>query len=844
MEDTKNDTNQIPFIPCSRSHFYIRIMKMNNIDISSWPVLIISNELNEPTAAGDWMRAIRDNLQSKQQCTVINSYSWEDAHEVISVREDLGTIIIDIDLRELTKASSNKITLKNLKVILKGLENPPTVMKLVDYIRSRNKTIPIILLNNCGSTRDIGNDLLSKIDSVTLKLNSNPPQYNAGKIKKSVQDYAESNIPPFFGALVSYVNGYNSSWHTPGHMGGQGFLRSPPGTAFHNFVGEDILRADLSVSVPELGSLLEHSGVTGDAEKNSARAFGADLTYYVLNGTTLSNEIVWKSKVRPQERTLMDRNCHKSLACSMIMTDANPSYMIPMRNGLGIMGPIDFNNIPKPEDKCKDDAKYVMSAVTNSTYDGICYRTDFVVNQLKNRVQNFHFDEAWFAYAKFHPLYNKHFAMDIKRLKSGTIYATQSTHKLLTAFSQAAMIHVKLPEKTIDKEETTDKKDGKQHFHDLFNETYMMYGSTSPNYGTIASLDVATKMMQVNGEVAWNDTIIEAIELRKKVKSIFNDNIERRKQVKSICKDNLSLDNDNIPLKDDDTPWFFDVWQPECIETVDITELTTHQEYWTLKPKEAWHGFENIQPDSVMLDPIKITFMCPGAKINGDYETYGIPATIVTNYLRTQGIVCEKSDYYTFLLLNSLGTTKGKQGTVLAKLTKFKQAYDNGALLKDIFPKLVTEFPKRYSYLKNEEGKILKSEMTLKDHCQEMHEEYKKSKFLEKLVNVFKNLPKMKLRPAEAYNKLVADEVEQVKVDDIISRKVKRTVATMLVPHPPGIPMIIGGEQIEGDNLRYLKDQQTLEETFPGYETDILGVQRSEPDEHGHKKFKIYLVKE
>ena len=148
--------------------------------------------------------------------------------------------------------------------------------------------------------------------------------------------------------MTDYAQKYRYAWHTPGHMGGAGFLKSPAGAAFYKFYGENALRSDLSISVSELGSLLDHSGAAGEAEKTSARVFGADQTYYVLNGTSTANQIVWSSQVKAADTALLDRNCHKSLYRAMIRTRARPSYMIPRRNSRGIIGPVRLREFSEP----------------------------------------------------------------------------------------------------------------------------------------------------------------------------------------------------------------------------------------------------------------------------------------------------------------------------------------------------------------------------------------------------------------------------------------------------------------------------------------------------------------
>jgi len=754
---------------------------MKKIDISSWPVLLVSDQIQLQNDEGAWLREVVKDLTEQQNCSVMLSYAYSDAHDIVHAREDLGTIVIDWDLTEVGRWRKKNEHLK-LQIEQKNSANV-----LVDFVRERNATIPVLLLTDRGSIEDIPSSVLSKINGVIWKL-TDTSQFLAGRIERHVKEYTDAVLPPFFGELVNYVNEYKYAWHTPGHMGGEGFLRSPSGTAFHKFFGEDVLRADLSISVPELGSLLDHSGVTGEAEKFSAKVFGATLTYYVLNGTSTANQIIWRSQISPGEKSLVDRNCHKSLNYAMVITSAKPEYMQPMRNGLGIIGPVDFRKI------CKEK-QYKMSALTNSTYDGVCYNTNYVKECLEN-VDTMHFDEAWYAYAKFHPLYKGHFGMSLPADK--LVFCSQSTHKLLTAFSQASMIHVKLPKDT-----------KKAEFHTLFNESYMMHGSTSPQYTMIASLEVASKMMHDNGETAFHDIIEEAIELRKKIAII---------QIQKTSEEK----------KD----WFFGMWQPDYITEVPTEKLIKKQKHWIIKPSDAWHGFD-VKDEYVMLDPIKLTFTCPGIDVNGKWSETGIPASIVTNFLISRGIVCEKSDYYSWLMLNSLGTTKGKQGTLVAELFRFKELYDSNADLEEVFPALVFTYPEKY---KN---------MGLKDHCQDMHRYIRKKHLLCKMNRAFEVIPDQKFIPADAYRHVVKKNVELVKLNDIDPEK-KRVAAVMLVPYPPGIPIMIGGEKLNCKAkpiLEYLIKRQKFENKFPGYESDIHGIERTEPDGEGKKYFKTLLIK-
>ena len=639
-------------------------------------------------------------------------------------------------------------------------------------------------------------------------------EFLAGRIEMHLMQYIKGVYPRFFGMLVKYANEYKYAWHTPGHMGGTGFLRSPAGVAMFKFFGENTFRADLSVSVPEMGSLLDHSGVVGDAEKNSARVFGADRTYYILNGTSNVNQVIWRSQLVRDDIAFVDRNCHKSLNYAMVITDAYPVYMIPRRNKRGIIGPVRLSEFSPesirkkinedkllPEDLKANSVK--MSALTNSTYDGVCYNVVNIKKQLEKSVENLHFDEAWYAYARFHPIYKNHYGMTDDALNENhpPIFCSHSTHKLLTAFSQASMLHIKDGGKTkIDPDE--------------FNESYMMHGSTSPQYSMIASLDVASKMMDDNGEIMMNDIIVEAIHLRKKVLSIAKE---------------LKASNKN--------DWFFDMWQPKKVyvedkmldfEDVDAQVLANNQQAWVFSSENNWHGFDDMEDNYAMLDPIKLTFTTPGIDDQGNMADEGIPASIVTNYLIDKGIVCEKTDYYSFLLLNSLGTTKAKQGTLLAALLGFKALYDANVPAYQALPDLAETCPDVY------EG------VGLKDHCNDIHGYFRKHNILSRMQDAFQIIPDQVMKPSEAYHEVVRKNVEYVELDEMMGR----TPAVMMVPYPPGIPIIMGGEMMNEKArpiFEYLKLRQDFENRFPGYESDIHGVERTERD--GKKFFRTLCVK-
>jgi lysine decarboxylase/arginine decarboxylase len=760
-----------------------------------WPVLIVSGQFHETTDEGFRLAELVEELEEVQDCIVIPSFTYEDAMEIKRSRADIGVVVIDWNLPE------------------EDASERTTASELIVKIRTRNARLPILLLASRLETEEIPVDVLRCIDGYLWKT-SDTIEFLAGRIVMHMDRYTSTIYPAFFGELVRYAQEYKYAWHTPGHMGGEGFLRSPSGVVFHKFFGENTLRSDLSISVPELGSLLDHSGVTGDAEKNSARVFGADYTYYVLNGTSNVNQIIWRSQLVRDDIAFVDRNCHKSLNYAMVITEAIPVYMIPRRNKRGIIGPVKLSEFSPESIREKIGASALipanrkgetpkMSALTNSTYDGVCYSVIRIKELLARSVENLHFDEAWYAYARFHPVYKDHFGMadDDRNKEHPPIFVSHSTHKLLTAFSQASMLHIRNGSHV-----SVDP--------DMFNESYMMHGSTSPQYSMIASLDVATKMMDDNGEIIWNDTIVEAIHLRKKMVTILKDLQKRNAR-----------------------DWFFGMWQPhqvqidgkwENIEDVPAEALALTQSAWVMSKDNPWHGFQDIEDNYAMLDPIKLTFTTPGIDDNGAMADEGIPASIVTNYLIDKGIVCEKTDYYSFLMLHSLGTTRGKQGTLLAELFKFKEMYDRNAPLAEVFPGMVTAWPGHYA------------KVGLKEHANAIHKWFREHRIMDKMQEAFQVIPDQAMKPADAYHEVVKRNVEYVELDHMMGR----IPAVMVVPYPPGIPIMMGGE-IMNEKAKpiftYLKLRQDFENTFPGYESDIHGVERE--TRNGKRYFRTMCVK-
>jgi arginine/lysine/ornithine decarboxylase len=586
------------------------------------------------------------------------------------------------------------------------------------------------------------------------------------------------------------------SWHTPGHTGGTAFLKSPAGREFFRFFGEALLRSDLSISVPELGSLLDHSGAIGAAERYAARVFGADRTYFVTNGTSTSNKVVFFATVGDGDMVLVDRNCHKSIEHAITMTRAQPVYLVPTRNRYGLIGPIPPARLRAgasgPAGTAMPAAaaspRPALAVVTNSTYDGLCYDAQRVADRLGESVDRILFDEAWFGHARFHPLYRGRFGMGVNGGAAGpTVFATQSTHKLLAALSQASLVHVRSGRAPVE--------------HRRLNEAFMMHTSTSPLYTIIAANDVCSRMMDgPAGRVMIHDALQEAVAFRR-----------------AMVRLGAEIAAQGGP------DWWFDPWQPRTVyDPARGAQVPFHEagddvllkrpESWTLEPGAAWHGFAEQDEGYCLLDPTKVTLLTPGVAEDGSMAEVGIPAPVVSRFLDSRGIVPEKTGDYTILFLFSLGITKGKWGTLVTALLEFKRLFDQNAPLRDVLPSLVALAPAKYGA------------MGLRDLCREMHGVMRARRLPERLDAAFSALPARALTPAEAYGRLVRGTVDALP----LAEAANRVSAVGIVPYPPGIPLLMPGEttgEAGGPALAYLAALEEFDRDFPGFEHEIHGIE-------------------
>jgi len=731
-----------------------------------FPIVIIDEDFRAENTSGLGIRAMAQAIEA-EGFEVLGVTSYGDLSQFAQQQSRASAFILSIDDEEFTPGPDMDPAVLNLRTF-------------IQEVRRKNADVPLYIYGETKTSRHLPNDILRELHGF-IHMFEDTPEFVARHIIREAKSYLDGVQPPFFKALLEYADDGSYSWHCPGHSGGVAFLKTPIGQMFHQFFGENMLRADVCNAVEELGQLLDHTGPVAESEKNAARIFNADHCFFVTNGTSTSNKIVWHHTVAPGDVVVVDRNCHKSILHAIIMTGAVPVFMKPTRNHFGIIGPIPQSEFdpavirekiranPLLKHVNADTVRPRVMTLTQSTYDGVIYNTETIKRMLDGYVDSLHFDEAWLPHAAFHPFYGPYHAMGKRRArpKESQVFATQSTHKLLAGISQASHVLVQ------------DSENRKLDRH-LFNEAYLMHTSTSPQYAIIASCDVAAAMMEPpGGKALVEESIMEALDFRRAMRKVDAE----------YGKD-----------------WWFKVWGPDKL----VAEGIGRADDWIIKGEARaakWHGFGNLAEGFNMLDPIKSTIVTPGLDLKGKFAATGIPASIVTKFLVEHGVIVEKTGLYSFFIMFTIGITKGRWNTLLTALQQFKDDYDRNQPMWRIMPEFCKAHP---AY----------ERMGLRELCQHVHELYARYDVARLTTEMYLSDLTPAMTPSDAYAYIAHRKTERVQIDELEGR----ITVGLVTPYPPGIPLLIPGEVFNKKIVDYLKFSREFNRQCPGFETDIHGL--------------------
>lgn len=626
------------------------------------------------------------------------------------------------------------------------------------------------------------------------------------QIDEAAKRYEDKLLPPFFGALAQYVYKGKSQFDCPGHQGGAYFRRHPAGRAFYDFFGEELFRSDLCNADVAMGDLLIHEGAPLTAQKAAAKVFNADKTYFVLNGTSASNKVVLNVALTPGDLVLYDRNNHKSINHgALLQAGATPIYLETARNPFGFIGGIDEKCFDEEylrslvREKCpeKADAKrpFRLAVIQLGTYDGTIYNARQVVDKIGHLCDYILFDSAWVGYEQFIPMMRdcSPLLLELGPEDPG-IFVTQSVHKQQAGFSQTSQIH---------KKDSHIKGQDRYIPHKVLNNAFMMHASTSPFYPLFASLDVNAKMQEGEaGRRLWADCVKTVVDARKLL-------LETCHYIKPF-----------IPSKVRGSDW----------KSYPTDLIAQDLEFFKFVPGQKWHSFEGYGENQYFVDPCKFMLTTPGIDVEtGEYEDFGVPATILANYLRDNGIIPEKNDLNSILFLMTPAENKEKMDHLVSQIARFEKYLDDDAPLEEVLPNLYKAYESRYR------------NYSIRQLCQEMHDFYKERNIKEIQKEMFRTefMPKSVINPQEAHFAFLRGQAELVRLEDAEGR----VAAEGALPYPPGVLCCFPGEVWGGPVLKYFLAWQEAMGRMPGFAPELQGVY-VEDNGRGGKQVYCYVLKE
>ncbi|MGL4711814.1 MAG: ornithine decarboxylase SpeF, partial [Shewanella sp.] len=603
----------------------------------------------------------------------------------------------------------------------------------------------------------------------------------------AVNKYEQALLPPFFGTLKKYVEMGNSTFACPGHQGGQFFRKHPVGRQFFDFFGETIFRADMCNADVKLGDLLIHEGAPMDAQKYAAKVFNADKTYFVLNGTSSSNKVVTNALLAKDDLVLFDRNNHKSNHHgALIQAGATPVYLETARNPFGFIGGIDAHCFQEsylreqvrevaPE-RANEKRPFRLAIIQLGTYDGTIYNARQVIDRIGHLCDYVLFDSAWVGYEQFIPMMNdcSPLLLELTAEDPGII-VTQSVHKQQAGFSQTSQIHKK--DKHIK---------GQERYcnHKRFNNAFMMHASTSPFYPLFAALDVNAKMHEgASGRYLWREAVKAGIEARKLL-------LKKCKYIKPF-----------VPTMIDGCLW----------QDYETEQMADDLRFFEFEPGQKWHSFDGYEKGQYFVDPCKFLLTTPGIDAEtGKYTGFGIPATILANFLRENNIIPEKCDLNSILFLMTPAEDMAKMQHLVSQISRFEKLVDEDAPLSEVLPSVYNANKARYQGY------------SIRQLCQEMHNLYVSHDVKQLQKEMFRkaHFPTKMMDPQEANLAFIRGKVELVPLSQIEGR----IAAEGALPYPPGVLCMVPGEIWGGSVQRYFLALEEGINLLPGFSPELQGV--------------------
>ncbi|NNH67662.1 aminotransferase class I/II-fold pyridoxal phosphate-dependent enzyme [Rhizobium laguerreae] len=584
---------------------------------------------------------------------------------------------------------------------------------------------------------------------------------------------------PWFDAVKSHAERPITNLHALTASRGKSIMNSNWIRDRAQFYGPNLFRAETSATSGGLDSLLEPRGPLRFAQEKAARAFGAKRTFFCTNGTSGANNIVVQAHVRQGDVVLADRNSHTSVHRGLMRAGARVNYL----DGYPLNDYSMYGSVPLEEVKRKllhhkhagtlDRVRLLI--LTNSTFDGIVCDPARVMEECLAIAPDltFMWDEAWFAFAYFHPSYRprtamasaakleamlqdpdyaaryKTFSADFgaeawkdheKALNTRLladpskarvrVYATQSTHKRLTALRQGSMIQIR-----------------DQDFNEkAFGDARKTHTTTSPNYQILATLDLSRAQVELEG----------------------CKRVQHQLEFAMILRDQVSAD----PL----LTKYFRVLGVSDLVPAEYRESNVESYF---DEKFGWRNFEKAwRGDEFVLDPTHITLEISAIGLSGD--------TLKKYLMDKCDVQINKTTRNTILAMITIGNTRSDVGSFIQVLRKIALDCEERArnfskiersihdekvrslTLQQPLPRFSSFHPAFRPNMETEDGDMGQAnDLAMEnDNC-----EY--------------------LQPADAERAISGGRV-------VVS-------ASFVVPYPPGSPILAPGQVIDIPTLKYLR---------------------------------------
>ena len=596
---------------------------------------------------------------------------------------------------------------------------------------------------------------------------------------------------PFFNALQKYSHRPTGVFHALPISQGKSIVNSHWIKDMIDFYGLEIFLAETSATCGGLDSLLEPTGPLREAQDLAARTFGSRQTYFATNGTSTANKIVCQALVGPGDIVLVDRNCHQSHHYGLMLSGAHVIYLdaYPL-NEYSMYGAVPLRSIKAQLLALRRAGKLdrvKMLMLTNCTFDGMVYDVERVMQEclaLKPDLV-FLWDEAWFAFARFHPVYRPRTGMHSagsllaklrdpqymkvyqawsEQIRGVTdeqlldtrlipdpararvrVYATQSTHKTLTSLRQGSMIHVF-------------DQDFGQKVEETFHEAYMAHTSTSPNYQILASLDLGRRQAALEGFELVQKQVEYAMRLRDAV--------------------------DNHPLLRR---------YMRCLTTAD---LIPEQFRPSGIGQPLRSGLKNMQAawrtDEFALDPSRITIYIGATGIDGD--------TFKRIHLMDRhGVQINKTSRNSVLFMTNIGTTRSSVAYLIEVLVKIARELDETHADMSLAERAAHEHAVR---------RLTSPSAPLPDFSA-FHDAFRPDTSTDPAVRT----PEGDVRRAFflSYDDALCEYLLPDQVREKLEAGHDVVSATFVTPYPPGFPVLVPGQMFSLRILDYMDSLDTSE---------------------------------